>query len=397
VSDTAPVGLIGISSGAAPRVYRAVLRNDIPLLLPVAILIGVGWVMVFSTAAVQGIGNSGGVFFHLKRQMLATGLGAMVLMMATTFPLSRLARYAPGFLAVACALMLSVFVPGVGKCVGGATRWMDLGFISFQPVEVFKVAVVVCYARLLSGLSARGDWPLKSWGLLGGLAVASVVFPIVQRDFGSAILMLTLGGAMIWMAGCRTPYLLGFGVLAGTAATSLVMMAPYRMQRIRLFLSSWLSADGGGYQTKQSLIALGAGGLFGVGLGEGGQKLFYLPSAHADFIYAIIGEELGFMGALAVLTLYLLFLRSGLAVARQSLDRFARLLAAGITYLIFCQALWHIAVALVMVPTKGLALPFVSYGGSSLMSSMMAVGIIMRCASEHAARTGGGGRTWALS
>jgi len=397
MSGPAPAGFIGMPRNPVVRVYRTGLRSEIPLLLPVAILIGVGWVMVFSTAAVQGIGNSGGVFFHLKRQMLATGLGAVALMLAATFPLSRLARYTPGVLAVATMLMLAVFVPGVGKSVGGATRWMDLGFISFQPVEVFKVAVVLCYARVLSGLSTRGGWPIESWGFLGGLAVASVLFPIMQRDFGSVILMLILGGAMIWLAGGRTPYLVGFGALAAASAAALVVSAPYRMHRINLFLSSWMSVDGGGYQTKQSLIALGAGGLFGVGLGEGMQKLFYLPSAHADFIYAIIGEELGFIGALAVLALYILFLRSGLAIARQSLDRFARLLAAGLTFLIFGQALWHIAVALVMVPTKGLALPFVSYGGSSLMSSMLAVGIIYRCAVEHGAHSDRGGRAWGHS
>jgi cell division protein FtsW len=352
--------------------------------------------MVFSTAAVQAIGSPGGVFFHLKRQMLATGLGAAALMLTAALPLPRMARYGTTALAVTGALMLAVFVHGVGKCVGGATRWINLGFISFQPVEVFKVAVVLCYARLLTSMPSRQDWPARSWAVIVGLAIGSVILPVMQRDFGSAFLMLILGGAMIWLAGVRTPYLAGFGAAAATAVTLLITSEPYRMQRIKLYLSAWLSADGGGYQTKQSLIALGAGGLFGVGLGEGGQKLFYLPSAHADFIYAIIGEELGFAGAMAVLALYVLFLRSGFSIARQSSSRFARLLAAGITLLIFCQAMWHIAVAVVLVPTKGLALPFVSYGGSSLMSSMLAVGILLRCAAEPAgSRTARGERSWA--
>ncbi|MEK7767636.1 MAG: FtsW/RodA/SpoVE family cell cycle protein, partial [bacterium] len=282
-----------------------------------------------------------------------------------------------------------------------ATRLINLGVVSFQPVEVFKLTVILGYAGLLAGADARASWPLPLWGRVAGLAVASVGFPILQRDFGSAVLMLTMGGAMIWLAGARARDLAGFGAAAGCLAGAALVSAPYRMHRVQQYFAAWGGHGGGGYQTQQSLIALGAGGFFGVGLGESTQKLYYLPSAHADFIFAIIGEELGFLGAFATLGLHVLLLREGLAIAREAGGRFARLFAAGLALLVCSQALWHIAVALVLVPTKGLALPFVSYGGSSLMASMLAVGLILRCAGEPqprpAAALAVGGRAWAGS
>ena len=358
-------------------------RRDIPLLIPMAILIGLGWVMVFSTAAVPAVGGaSSGVFYHLKRQMLATGLGAVAIMFFANIPLARLERHAPAVLAATVVLMLAVFLPGVGKHVARASRWINFGFVSFQPVELFKPAVVLCYASLLSRMRPRGAWTPESWAKLAGLAVLSLALPNLQRDFGSVVLMLCMGAGMIWLAGARMRYLVGFGAAGAFAAVVLLLSHPYRVYRIKQYLSSWGGTEGGGYQTTQSLIALGAGGLFGVGLGESSQKLFFLPSAHADFIFAIIGEELGFIGAIAVLVLYFLLLREGLRIAQQSVERFSRLLASGLILLVFTQGLWHITVALVLVPTKGLALPFVSYGGSSLMCSMLIIGIILRCAAE---------------
>lgn len=353
------------------------------LLLPMLILIGLGWVMVFSTA-LPGPGKAyGDVLYLLGRQVLATGIGAACLYVAVRVPTAVVVRFSPAILAVTGAMMLVVFVPGLGKSVARATRWIDLRVFTFQPVEVFKLSVVVMYAWLLAREQSRVPWGRDVWLKVGGLALLGVLLPVLQRDFGSAVLMLVLGGVMMWLAGARTRYLFGFGVAGLAVASLLILSAPYRIHRIKTYLSAFGSPDGGGYQTKQSLIALGAGGFFGVGLGESGQKLYYLPLAHADFIYSIIGEELGFAGALATLSLYLLFLHQGFRVSRHSPARFTRLLSAGLTMLIFLEALWHIMVALALVPTKGLALPFVSYGGSSLISSMLAVGLILRCSLER--------------
>jgi len=359
------------------------LKRGISLLLTMGCLIGLGWVMVFSTAAVIGV-ESGqvAVFAHLRRQALATGIGALCILVALRVPVETLRVLVPRFLAGAAVLMLAVFLPGVGRSVARATRWINLGVVSFQPVEAFKLAIVAAYSALLFRERPRETWSLRTWGLVVSLAGLSLLLPILQRDFGSAALMLGLAIVMLWLAGVRTAALAAFGGSALLSAGVALAAAPYRLHRLHLYLSGFGNGEPAGYQTQQSLIALGSGGLWGVGLGESRQKLMFLPSAHADFIFSIIGEELGLIGAGLTICLCVLLFREGLAIARGTSSRFARLLASGLALLLFLQAVWHIAVALVLVPTKGLALPFVSYGGSSLIASMTAVGLILRCAAE---------------
>lgn len=358
------------------------LKREVSLVVLMVALIGLSWVMVFSTASVlMSDQHAMGVFYHLVRQMLATGVGVLALITVAGVPLSTLLRFSTRALAVTSVLMLFVFIPGLGKQVMGAMRWINLRFITVQPVEVFKLTSVICYAAWLSAERPGEAWPVKTWGKLGGLLGAGLILPLLQRDIGSAILLMGIGLTMIWLGGARFRWIAGFAALALGAAVFAIWLEPYRVLRIKQFLSNWAGGEGG-YQTRQSLIALGSGGVIGVGLGEGSQKLFYLFSAHADFIFAIIGEELGLLGSLTVLAVFGLMWREGVAIARGCVDPFPRLLASGLILLIFAQALWHISVALVLVPTKGLPLPFVSYGGSSLVASMMAVGLILRCAQE---------------
>jgi cell division protein FtsW len=244
--------------------------------------------------------------------------------------------------------------------------------------------VVACYAVVLSDRQALEKWPGETWLKLAGIAATAAVLPLFQRDFGSAALLCVIGFTMVWLAGGKGRYLLLVAAAGIALVTVAIAMEPYRLRRITLYLSH-LTGGAGGYQTRQSLIALGAGGLFGVGIGESIQKLFYLPSSHADFIYAIICEEMGFLfGGLPVIMLYVFMLREGTGIARTVNGRLPYLLASGMTFLVFMQAMWHIAVVLVLVPTKGLALPFVSYGGSCLIASMMSVGVVLRCAAEPA-------------
>lgn len=374
------------------------LTRDVPVLLPMAALIGLGWVMVFSTAAVIGVATEhSGVFAHLRRQVIATGLGAVAMWAVLRIPLPVLAARAPVLLAGTVVLMFLVFVPGLGKSVARATRWIDLRVVSFQPVEVFKLAVVLMYARLLSAERPGAAWSWASWGRLAALGGLALALPLIQRDYGSALLLMGLGGTLLWIAGARAGALAGFAGVALVAAVGGLLAAPYRMHRVQQWIESWGRGDGG-YQTRQSLIALGSGGITGVGLGESVQKLLYLPSAHADFIFSIIGEELGIIGAGATVVLFVFLLREGFAIAAGAPGRFERLLACGAASLLFLQAMWHVAVAMVLVPTKGLALPFVSYGGSSLIASMLAVGLLLRCAAaaDDRARPAAW-RTWAPS
>jgi len=369
-------------------------RRGMAMVTMMAILIGIGWVMVFSTSAILDLvvaqtRGGRGVFHHLGRQILATGLGALAIWAIVRLPVAEMERWALHALAGTGALMLAVFIPGLGHTVGHATRWLVLGQLSFQPVEPFKLAVVLCYTVILAGTRPQESWPGVAWLKLGGLAAIAVVLPLVQRDFGSAALLMALGFMVVWLAGGRARYLAVAGGVGLALAVGAIAVEPYRLRRITDFVSH-LTGGGGAYQTRQSLIALGAGGVFGRGLGESIQKLYYLPSSHADFIFAILCEELGFLfGGLSVIMLFVFLLREGTGIARAVNGRLAYLLASGMAFLIFMQAMWHIAVVLVLVPTKGLALPFISYGGSSLIASMMAVGIILRCAAEPAAGQAG--------
>jgi len=361
-------------------------KKGMAMVAVMMILIGMGWVMVFSTSGAMDLGGEAGrtMFRYLARQVAATGLGAVAILFIIRTPLAEMERWAMFLLAAAAALMLSVFIPGLGHTAGKATRWLHFGPLSFQPVEVFKLAVVLAYSVLLFREKPNSEWSRETWGKIGGVAVLGLILPMLQKDFGSTALLMVIGVMMVWLAGGRLRYLLIAVAVFAALGVVFILMEEYRIRRIEMYLS-FLTGKGGGYQARQSLIALGAGGLLGVGPGGSIQKLLYLPSSHADFIFAILGEELGFVGAVFTLGAYVFFLREGVSISRAATARFPALLCAGMTFLVFLQAMWHIAVVLVLVPTKGLALPFVSYGGSSLMASMMTVGIILRCAKEPAA------------
>ena len=384
-------------------------KKGMAMVAVMMVLIGIGWVMVFSTSGAMDLGGEAGrtMFRYLARQMVATGLGAAAILFILRTPLAEMERWAMFVLGASAVLMLSVFIPGVGHTAGKATRWLHFGPLSFQPVEVFKLAVVLAYAVLLFREKPNADWSRDTWGKICGVAVMGLVLPMLQKDFGSTALLMVIGVLLVWLAGGRLRYLMIAVAIFVALAIVFISIEPYRIRRIEMYFS-FLTGKGGGYQARQSLIALGAGGLLGVGPGGSIQKLLYLPSSHADFIFAILGEELGFIGAAFTVGAYVFFLREGVSISRAATARFPALLCAGMSFLVFLQAMWHIAVVLVLVPTKGLALPFVSYGGSSLISSMMAVGIILRCAKEPAAtglsrqeplpgpRVGdtGGGRAW---
>ena len=362
------------------------LRKGMAMTAVMMALIGLGWVMVFSTSGAMDLGGEAGrtMFRYLARQVVATGLGAAAILFIIRTPLADMERWALVVLAGAAVLMLMVFMPGIGHTAGKATRWIHFGPVSFQPVEVFKLAVVLAYAVLLFRERPNSEWTRETWGKICGIAGMGLVLPMLQRDFGSTALLMVIGVIMVWLAGGRLRYLIIAVAVFTALGVCFICMEEYRIRRIQMYFS-FLTGKGGGYQARQSLIALGAGGFLGVGPGGSIQKLLYLPSSHADFIFAILGEELGFLGALFTVGAYVFFLREGVSISRAATARFPALLCAGMTFLIFLQAMWHIAVVLVLVPTKGLALPFVSYGGSSMISSMMAVGVILRCAREPAA------------
>jgi len=339
------------------------------------ILLTIGLIMVFSASAVTAYLDFGDSFFFLKRQLFSAAVAVAAMVFTMNFDFFYLKRLAnPGLIA---SLLLLMLVLVVGTVSHGSSRWLDLGFRSVQPSEIVKLAVVIYMAKSLSeNRSKIGNF----WvGLMPNLAVLGVVCILIllQPDLGTAVCIAGTVYLMFAAAGSRSSHL----ALLGAAGICLVMLAiftsPYRAARFTAFLHPWDDPIGTGYQTIQSLLALGSGGLAGMGLGQSRQKFFYLPERHTDFIYAILGEELGFIGAALVLLLFFVLLWRGFKVALSIQDGFGSLLAVGITCMIIVQMLINVGVVSGSLPVTGITLPFISYGGSSLVFIMAGVGILL--------------------
>ncbi len=360
---------------AAPsREYDAVL------LLPVIFLVGVGVVMVYSASSALALKTYGSDYYFLKKQALYAFLGIVALVCCRHFPYRFYRSLAYPVLILSIGLLIAVQIPGVGRTAGGATRWLRFGPFSFQPSEMAKIAMVLYMAY---SMSKKGEL-LKDFyvGFLPHMLILGVftalIFP--QPDVGSVLIIVAITWLMMFIGGVRFLHLFSPLLIIVPVLTWLVIQEPYRWERIIGFLDPWQRPADIGYQLIHSLMAFGSGGAWGTGLGASHQKLFYLPEPHTDFIYSIIGEELGLAGVLAVLLLYALILWRGLAIANRASDPFGCYVAAGLTAAIIMQVCINMGVTLGLLPTKGLTLPFLSYGGSSLLINMASVGIIMNIA-----------------
>lgn len=339
------------------------------------ILMTIGLIMVFSSSAVSAYLDFGDSFFFLKRQLLSAGVAIVAMIFAMNFDYKYLKRFANLGLIVALVLLMLVLIMGIVS--HGASRTLNLGFRTFQPSEIVKLAVVVFMAKSLSENRSKMEY---FWaGLMPNLAVLGVVCILIllQPDLGTAVALAGTVYLMLVAAGGRASHLL----LLAAAGISLVMLAilmsDYRAERFTAFLNPWNDPGDTGYQTIQSLLALGSGGLAGMGLGQSRQKFFYLPERHTDFIYAILGEELGFIGAALVLLLFFVLLWRGFKVALSIQDGFGSMLAVGIVSMIMVQMLINVGVVSGSLPVTGITLPFISFGGSSLIFTMAAVGILL--------------------
>lgn len=337
----------------------------------------VGLVMVFSASAVVAGNRYDDSSYFLKRQLAWLVCGFLLMHLASRVDYTVWRRAAIPVLAATVALLVLVLVPGVGTVVKGARRWLRVGAISVQPAEVTKLAAVIYLATYLAGKEARLREgltrllpPLAVIGLLAGLVV-------LEKDLGTVVVIgiVTLG--LLFLAGARIAHLAALACAALPVLATFVLSSPYRMKRLMTFLSPWEDPEGAGFQVTQSFMALGSGGLTGVGLGEGKQKLYFLPEAHTDFVLALVGEELGLLGAGAILLLFAALVIRGFQIAGRAREPFGRHLAAGITLLIGGQALINAGVVTGLLPTKGLTLPLVSYGGSSLLVTLLAVGMLL--------------------
>ncbi|MCA2981369.1 MAG: putative lipid II flippase FtsW [Myxococcaceae bacterium] len=356
---------------------KAAVAYDPVLLAAVFGLVGFGLVMVYSSSAITAQDKLGDAFFFLKRQALAAALGLGAMALAMKLGYRRMARLAYPLLVVAVVLLVLVLVPGLGTKVGGAKRWLRFPGVSIQPAELAKVAWVVYLSYSLA--KKREKVKHFSIGFLPhlGLAGALVGLCMLEPDFGSSVALLFLLFVLLFAAGAKLSWLVGSVLLAIPFAYTAIATSEYRMKRITAFLDPWANRQGSGYQVAESLMSIGSGGMTGLGLGDGRQKLFFLPEAHTDFIFAIIGEELGLVGVGALICLYGVVIWRGVRASLGATEPFGAYLGLGITALIGFQAVVNMAVAMGVVPTKGLTLPFISYGGSSLIVLMGAAGLLL--------------------
>jgi cell division protein FtsW len=349
-----------------------------PLLLVAVLgLVGFGLVMVYSASAITAAEKLHDSFYFLKRQAVAACLGLVAMAVAMKIGYRRMARLAYPLLVLAVILLIAVLIPGLGTTVGGAKRWLRMPGISIQPAEVTKVAWVIYLAYSL----AKKREKVKSFsiGFVPHLGIAGllVLLCMLEPDFGSSVSLLFLMFVLLFAAGAKLSYLVGMVLAAIPLAYGAIASSPYRMKRITAFLDPWANRQGSGYQVAESLMSIGSGGLTGLGLGDGRQKLFFLPEAHTDFIFAIIGEELGLLGVAFLIALYGLVIWRGLRAALNATEAFGTYLGLGVVSLVAFQACVNMAVAMGAVPTKGLTLPFISYGGSSLIMLMFAAGLLL--------------------
>lgn len=365
------------ATSEAPEL-RAPLHIDPLIVLLTTVLVLFGMMMIYSTTGVTSEDKFGDTLFFVKRQGFAVGLGIILFIVAQRIPITLLRKISPLLLPLCVGLLALTLIPGIGLSGGGARRWIVLGSLRFQPAELVKVLFVI----FIAGFCSRHETRLREFaqGIVKPLVIVGVIagLLLIQPDFGSAVVVSTVTLGMLAVSGVRVLHLAYSALAMLIAASALVISSPYRMSRILTFLTPWQDESGKGYQLIQSLTAVSIGEIFGSGLGAGKQKLFYLPAAHTDFIFAVIGEELGFVGSVAVVLTFIAFLWRGLKLASRMIDdTFVCSLLVGLTLLIVLPAMINFGVVLGLLPTKGLVLPLVGYGGSSMVVSLFAVGLLL--------------------
>ena len=354
---------------------------DLGLLFPVVAMVAFGLLMVYSASFIYAHERTGDGFAFIKKQLVFAVLGFGALVAACRVNYRRWMDWAFPILGLTVLALALVFVPSIGARVGGARRWLHFAGFGFQPGEFAKFAAILFVARQLARKTDRLH--VFAAGVLAPLLVPlpALVLLLGQPDFGSVAMILSTVFGLMYLAGVPRRYLATALILAGAAGAFLAFGTDYRRQRLLTYLDPWRDPGGHGFQILQSLVGLHNGQVMGVGLGNGKEKLFYLPEAHNDFIFAVIGEELGFLGIAGVALAYLLLLYRGLKIAwtceSRYQDRFGMLLAAGITLLLGLQGFVNMSVALGLLPTKGLALPFISYGGSALLVDLFMIGVLL--------------------
>jgi len=341
------------------------------------ILICIGVVMIFSASSIYAWEKYKDSFFFLKRHLSFLVVGLFLTFLVMSIDYRKFRRFAKPLLIFSLFLLVLVLIPGISREVSGARRWFRYKFISFQPSELAGMAIIIYIADFIS----RKDKVIKTFlkGFLPPVCVLGLctLLILLQPDLGTALAIGVVVFIVLFVSGVRASYLLSIILVSLPLLSILIFSVPYRKMRILSFLNPWLDPKGSGFQIIQSQIALGSGGIFGVGLGHSKQKLFYLPAAHTDFIFSIIGEELGLIGTLGVIILFMIFIQQGLKIIKHASDKFGYFLSLGLVSMISLKAIINVSVSCGLLPTKGLPLPFISYGGSSLIFDMLSLGLLL--------------------
>ncbi|MCL6458860.1 MAG: stage V sporulation protein E [Gorillibacterium sp.] len=350
---------------------------DLVLMTATLMLLTIGVIMVYSASAVLSFHDFGDSFYYMKRQLLFAVLGVGAMLIIARLDYSMWGKWAKLILLICFGLLILVLIPGIGNIRGGARSWLGIGSFGIQPSEFMKMGVLIFLAKLLSDgkLHITRFWS----GLMPPLMLMGLAFGLImlQPDLGTGVVLVGAALLVIFTSGARLLHL-GMLALGGVAGfVGLIMAAPYRLQRIVGFLDPWSDPLGAGYQIIQSLYAIGPGGLVGLGFNHSLQKHSYLPEPQTDFIFSIVGEELGFIGGIFVLSLFAILIWRGIRTAITAPDVFGSLLATGITGMIAVQVTINIGVVIGMFPVTGITLPLISYGGSSLTLMLTAIGILL--------------------
>lgn len=350
---------------------------DMILMLLTFSLLAIGLIMVYSASAIWAEYKFADSFFFAKRQLLFAGVGIVAMFFIMNIDYWTWKTWAKMLLIICFVLLVLVLIPGVGNVRNGSRSWIGIGAFSIQPSEFMKLAMIAFLAKYLS-MCQKYITSFKK-GLAPSLGLVFLAFGMImlQPDLGTGTVMVGTCIVMIFIAGARVRHFAILGLIGAAGFVALVLSAPYRIKRITSFLDPWEDPLGSGFQIIQSLYAIGPGGLFGLGLGQSRQKFFYLPEPQTDFIFAILAEELGFIGGSLILLLFSLLLWRGIRIALGAPDLYGSFLAVGIIAMIAIQVMINIGVVTGLMPVTGITLPFLSYGGSSLTLMLMAIGVLL--------------------
>ena len=364
----------------AKKKSKLILKNplDFTLLITVFILLGLGIITVLSASSPTALAETGNSYKYLIKQMEAAVIGIFLMFVVSKIDYKLWQKNYKIIYFICMILLLAVCA--LGREAGGAKRWLDMGFLSFQPSEVAKVGVIIFYSAWLT----KNKEKLKTFKYgfvypLSWLLIPIFFILVLQNHFSATLVICMLAAILMILAGCKIRYFIFVGIpLAALGVFAIIVAGQgFRMQRILTFFDPWQDIKGKGWQIVQSLYAIGSGGLFGVGLGESKQKYLYIPEPQNDFIFAVLAEELGFIGCAIVIILFAILIWRGITIAMKAPDMFGSLLAAGITSMIAIQVLVNIAVVTASMPVTGMALPFFSYGGTALIITLTSIGILL--------------------